>query len=222
MEQQIEVPKATLAEQLISDYNYYRSFTSEMFEKQKSGRYTGEVKLKTKRIDREPILNEMAAFCYEHDVSPRLWLFMLFQMRRWIRPPKFNQLVPRSRKTLEKNLNLYANLSEVPLFRKRIDEERHQKSTERGEDFDVNRDIDFYAEALKRRYLNEGDPERCIEEMGMNTHGYHPKSLVCARCPLSGQCIPILQAKVPFDILALRRGDITAQQAQQLAFRYGS
>jgi hypothetical protein len=210
-----------LALQLLSDYNYYRSFTSEMHEKRATNQFTGEVKLKTKKVDREPILNEMAAFCHEYELDPRMWLFMLFKMRNWIRPPKFNQLVPRSKKTLKKNLNLYANLSDVPLFRKRISEESHQKAVDSGEVFDKNRDISHTAEALKRRYLNEGDTERCMTEMEVHTFGFHPKSLVCARCPSAKYCEQVLQSKVPFDIVALRRGDITAKQAQQLALFHG-
>jgi len=211
------------AQQLLSDYNYYRNFTAYVHEMRAKGIPVHSAVMKPKgKPSRAPQLESMLAFCEEHRLDPKLWLYMLFKMRHWKAAPLFNQLVPKNKKTLDKNLNHYSNLSEVPLFKKRVSQQSHQQGVLEGAVFDRNRDIDGTTESLKRRYLNEGDSVRCMDEMEIRTNGYHPRSLVCARCPSSTQCEQTLRAKMPFDIVALRRGDISVQQAQQLAYRHGS
>lgn len=202
---------------ILDDYNYYRSYTSHVQEMRAKGQYVADVKMRTKKgEDRRPYFEGMLSFCDEHGLDPKIWLYMLFKIRRWRAAPRFNQLVPKSKKTLQKNLSIYADLSDLPLFQQHRAEQRHQAAVEAGEVWDVNRDLGYSTEALKRRYLNEGDPERCMDEMEERTYGYHPKSLVCARCPVVTQCTQKLEAKYGTQILSLRRGDITARQAQQL------
>lgn len=99
------------------------------------------------------------------------------------------------------------------MFRKRVRVEKDLHDIQHGVVFDPNRDISGTTEAYKRRHLMDGDPQLCMERMSVETFGYHPRSLVCARCPLAQACAGRLQASVNFDILALRRGEITAQQA---------
>lgn len=202
---------------ILDDYNYYRSYTAHVQEMRAKGQYVAEVKMQTKKgEDRRPYFEGMLSFCDEQGLDPKIWLYMLFKIRRWRAAPRFNQLVPKSKKTLQKNLSIYADLSDLPLFQQHRAEQRHQAAVEAGEVWDVNRDLGYSTEALKRRYLNEGDPERCMDEMEERTFGYHPKSLVCARCPVVTQCTQKLEAKYGTQILSLRRGDITARQAQQL------
>ena len=82
-----------------------------------------------------------------------------------------------------------------------------------GTVYDRARDISHQAEAIKRRHLADGRPDLCLTDMDEYTFGYHPKSLLCARCPLTQQCIMTLQNKYPFDVVALRNGQINMQQA---------
>lgn len=211
-------------QRILDDYNYYRAHTSHVKAMRAQGRYVADVKMRTKAgDDRTPYFEELVGFCSEHQLDPKMWLYMLFKIRGWKAAPKFNQLVPKSKKTLQKNLNIYANLSDIPLFQKNRDQKRHQEAVDSGEVYDKNRDLGFTTEAIKRRYLNEGDSERCMAEMEERTFGYHPQSLVCARCPSVTQCAQLLEAKYGTHIIALRRGEITARQAQQLSlFKHGS
>lgn len=202
---------------ILDDYNYYRSYTDNVQSLRASGRYVSEVKMQTKRgEDRRPYFEGMIDFCRKRSLDPKIWLYMLFKIRKWKAAPRFDQLVPKSKKTLEKNLSYYADLSDLPLFQKRQGEKRQHTAYAAGEIWDVNRDLGYSTEALKRRYLNEGDAERCLDEMEERTFGFHPKSLVCARCPVVTQCTQKLEAKYGTHILSLRMGEITAQQAQQL------
>lgn len=209
---------------ILDDYNYYRSFTSYVRDIRARGGYTADVKMRTKAgEDRAPYFAGMVQFCEEHSLDPKLWLYMLFKIRHWRAAPRFNQLVPKTKKTVEKNLRYYADLSDLPLFQKNREEKKYAREVQSGEVWDVNRDIGYSTEALKRRYLNEGDAERCMEEMEERTYGYHPRSLVCARCPVVTQCTQKLEARYGTEIIALRRGDINTKQAQQLSiFRHGS
>lgn len=209
---------------ILDDYNYYRSYTAHVQDMRARGNYVADVKMKTKAgDDREPYFAGMVHFCEEHSLDPKLWLYMLFKIRRWRAAPRFTQLVPKSKKSLQKNLNYYADLSDLPLFQKNRIEKRHTAAIKAGEVWDINRDIGFSTEALKRRYLNEGDAERCMSELEERTYGYHPRSLVCARCPVVTQCTQKLESKFGTHIIALRRGEITTQQAQQLTlFKHGS
>ena len=209
---------------LLDKYNYFRAHTSWVQDMRAKGNFVNEVVMVTKKgEDREPYFQELIDFCGERQIDPQIWLYMLFKIRGWKAAPKFNQLVPKSKKTLQKNLNIYANLSDIPLFQKHRDQQNHQAAVEAGQVWDKNRDIGWSTEALKRRYLNEGDSERCMAEMDERTFGYHPRSLVCARCPSVTQCTQILESKYGTHIVSLRRGEMTARQAQQLSlFRHGS
>lgn len=205
-----------LQTQLLSDYNYYRSHTRDVVQR----RAVAPVRDLKETKNRLDVLRDMVGWCTQQQVDPRLWLYMLFDLRSWTFAPNFNQLVPKSKRTAKKNLERYANLSNIPLFQKRIAAETRQAAEADGRVFDPNRDVSYSAEALKRRFLNAGDWARCLEEMDTRTFGFHPRSLVCARCPVAAQCEQALQAKVPFDITALRREQITTQQAMGQAAHY--
>lgn len=206
-------------QQILDDYNYYRSFTTHVRSLRAQGQPIADVKMRTKKgEDRTPYFEGMLSFCDEHKLDPKVWLYLLFKIRKWQAAPRFHQLVPKSKKTLQKNLGLYADLRDLPLFRQNREAQRVTAEAETGEGWDVNRDIGFSTEALKRRYLNEGDAERCLSEMEIRTYGYHPRSLVCARCPIAQRCAQQVEVKYGTHMLSLRRGEITSRQAQQLAF----
>lgn len=211
-------------QEILDTYNYFRAHTTHVHELRDQGKKVNDVVLRTKRgEDRTPYFQGFLDFCKEQNVDPRMWMYMLFKIRGWKAAPKFTQLVPKSKKTLQKNLNTYANLSDIPLFQKMRDERNHRESVESGNDWDKNRDIGISTEAVKRRYLNDGDSERCIEEMDERTYGFHPQSLVCARCPLTTQCASIFERKFGPHIAALRRGELTVKQAKQVSsLRHGS
>jgi hypothetical protein len=202
--------------QLFDDFNYYRAHTRNVLSRREKAPVR-DYKQTPKRLD---VLKEMIGWCSLHDVDPRLWLYSLFVSRKWLFAPTFNQLIPRSQRTAKKSLRSYSTLSDLPIFQKRIDEQNREHAEAEGVVWDPNRDLNYSAEGLKRRFLNEGDVERCMREMETTTFGYHPKSFVCARCPVARRCEQALQAKVPFDITALRSGQLTAEQARRIAY-YG-
>lgn len=202
--------------QLFDLFNYYRSHTANVVARRQKAPVR-DYKPTKQRLD---VLKEMVGWCAQHEVDPRVWMYTLFDARSWGFAPKFDQLVPKTKKTAKKNLERYANLAHLPVLQKYNTEQGYQKAQAAGAVWDPNRDLNYSAEGLKRRYLNEGDVQRCMSEMETATYGYHPKSFVCARCPLAQQCEQALQAKVSFDITALRRGEITAEQARQTAY-YG-
>jgi hypothetical protein len=207
---------------ILDDYNYYRSYTAHVQQIRAKGGYVRQLQMRTKKEDRQPLFQAMVDFCQEYRLDPKLWLYLLFKIRGWRAAPRVDQLVPKSRKTLQKNLELYADLSDLPLFQKYRHEKQQTAAVQNGTAWDVNRDIGYSTEALKRRYINEGDAERCLSELEERTYGFHPRSLVCARCPLKTECTQKLEAKFGAHIVPLRRGDITIQQAQQLTlFRNG-
>ena len=190
-------------QQILDDYNYYRSFTTHVRSLRAQGQPIADVKMRTKKgDDRTPYFAGMIDFCQEHSLDPKVWLYLLFKIRKWQAAPRFHQLVPKSKKTLQKNREA----------------KRATAEAENSTGWDVNRDIGFSTEALKRRYLNEGDAERCLSEMEIRTHGYHPKSLVCVRCPIAQRCMQQVETRYGAHMVSLRRGEITSRQAQQLAF----
>lgn len=206
------------AEQLLSDYNHYRSSTSNLLSLQQQGKYVRELKATKPRLK---AFDEMARWCAREGVDARLWLYSLFKARAWMFSPRMDQLIPRTEKTRKKALARYHQLGEVPVFHERIHREVYAQRVKAGTEWDVNRDLTNAAESLKRRYLAENDARRCLEEMQTRTFGYHPRSVVCARCPLQGECAAALQQLAGCDVIALRRGEITVDQARLQAWGGG-
>jgi hypothetical protein len=190
-------------QQILDDYNYYRAYTARVQEVKARGGYVGQGEMQTKKgEDRAPYFERMLSFCGEHNLDPKVWLYLLFKIRKWQAAPRFHQLV-------------------TPLFQKKQEAQRSMEMVESGASWDVNRDIGFSTEALKRRYLNAGDADRCLNEMAERTFGFHPKSLVCARCPIAQRCKQQVETQYGAHMISLRRGEITTQQAQQLARCHG-
>jgi hypothetical protein len=160
----------------------------------------------------------MAEWCREQGINPRRWLYHLFRKRRWLFAPSLTQLVPAKR-SVQKALAAYAEMTDTPEYAARIARETEEARKAEGGGIDPNRDLIPLAEARKRIYLSEGRPDKCMAVMATETYGYHPKSAVCGRCRSGHPCAVKLAASVAFDILALRRGEMTLQQAQVIVAR---
>lgn len=200
---------------LLNDFNEYRART-EYIAKLRQGR-------PMRSLGREkafPVLQEMQAWCNTRGIDSRRWLYWLFARTNFRFAPKLACLKPSPQRESEV-LQKYQALRDTPYYSERIYREIAHQRLHAGETFDCNRDLSPMAEALKRRYLAAGEPERCLAEMFADhadshpTWGYHPKSLACVRCPLTQACAAKLRAAVSsFDPVALRAGIITLEQAQ--------
>jgi hypothetical protein len=144
-----------------------------------------------------------------------VWLHSLFDARHWTYAPPFPQL--RSHKHLQRFKTMRRGSTH---FSARVQRESNEAAVQSHSNYDPNRDVTATVENLKRHYLDSGQPQSCISSL-QETLGFHPRSLVCARCPYAQPCAQQLQAMVPFDIQALRRGEITAAHAQHVAMLHG-
>jgi hypothetical protein len=100
------------------------------------------------------------------------------------------------------------------LYRERVAAEQHELDDGVGRVFHAERDISHAAETLKIRYQQRGQSGRCMELMTTETFGFHPRSAVCAACPIASPCETMLHSKVGYDIQAVRRGEMSPEQAQ--------
>lgn len=193
----------TTAEQLLDDYNDYRNLTNGIQDLRSQGKHVQG--LTRKHL---PTFAELATWCAGHGIEPRRWLASLFESRRWLHTPKLNQLKSTP------HLQRYPNMNAIPAYSHRLNQERTSRLHKAGKVYDPNRDTSESSEALKRRYVALGDTQRCMNQMRTETFGYHPKSQVCQNCPAQEECARRLQASVKFDIMSLRRGEITAESAR--------
>jgi len=202
---------------LFDDYNWWRSKTLRVAAMKQRGIPVKDLVIKP---EREAALKGMAQWCKNNSVDPSRWLCGLFHIRVWQFAPRWEHLTPKA-KTEKKRLARYLTISDMPLFSRRVRERIEFQQDRDCTGYDPNRDMSATTEALKTRYLAEQDPHGCLASMGTGTNGYHPKSLVCGRCPLNQECNNQTQASFNFDVLALRRGEITLQQARAISFARG-
>ncbi len=189
------------------DFIHYRDKTAQAHKL----RSKGFLRPLVQKPERLRALERLAVFCEKHSVSPRLYLYSLFQVRKWLYAPRWEHL---NDKAFAKHLPRLENITDISFYRERMNHEARRAEEVEVPRYDPNRDISNTVESLKRRYLSAGDSFRCVSRMATETFGYHPRSAVCAQCPLQQQCKTKLLSSVSFDILALRRGEITARQAQ--------
>lgn len=189
------------AERLMADFNFYWCLTANIEFRRRSHPYFRTMKATPERL---ALLSKMVDWCRERGMDPRLWLYMLFRVRAWQYPPRLlpghlmsERLVPR-----------YSKLEGLDAYRGRLREE-----ADRGRTYDPNRDINTTVEARKRYYVSTGQTSRCMREMVGETFGYHPRSVVCSGCPAQVDCRQRLEAYCDFDVMALREGRLTAEQA---------
>ncbi len=203
------------AEKLLARYNEFRRKTNGYQEAKTSKPYLRDLVAKPKNgPDRLKQLDALAMWCAQEGIDPERWIYTMFVSYRWMHAPPFQNLIPKNKKT-SKTYALYFKARETPEYDRVVRQRVEAKQMQSGVVFDPNRDFSATAEHLKRRYLSEGRPDECMENMD-ETLGFHPKSIACVRCPMQTHCMNALQQRVSFNIFALRRGEITAEQAYSL------
>lgn len=198
------------SELLLDDYNHYRFHTHAIRNKRAAGQYITSVGATPRtRPKYLGLFDRMAVWCSERDIDPRSWLHSLFEARFWLHAPRIEHLCSK------KHLKRYAEKKgSSTLYRERIAAEQHELDDGVGRVFHSERDVSYAAETLKIRYQQRGRPGRCMELMSTETFGFHPKSSVCASCPIASSCEAMLHAKVGYDIQAVRRGEMSYAQAR--------
>lgn len=195
-----------LVDKLFEDYTLYRELTAFVWNLREN---VGARNTRPKKTDEKlAVLAAMVVWCRGQGVEPRLWLFSLFSGRSWKYPPKLEGGHLCSKKMLEK----YANTRGLGFFRKRVMASRDDDIT-----VDPNVDIIPSVEGRKAGYQSSGQAVRCREETALTTLGYHPRSSTCLRCPEAHRCAVDLASRMPFDIIALREGRLSAADAERFA-----
>lgn len=196
--------------QLFDDYRYYRQYTASVQKLKQEKPYIREMKATPERLE---LFADMAEWCRAIGVNPRLWLYSLFVSRKWLYAPKLHASHLQSQKHIPK----YHTLEDTGLFAQRQREQEALANVSNPNTFDPNRDLSHSSEEAKRAYLAVGNAQACMAAMDTETFGYHPKSTVCARCPMAQPCQIQLESSVDFDIMALRRGELSSTEAHQQA-----
>lgn len=192
---------------LWTDYTTYWLQTSNVQKARESGKPIRPPKLTQERYQ---LFCQLHDWCELKGVDPRLWLFALFRSRRWMFSP---QLLPGH---LMSDRFLSGGKYQRVLERGALDGYRLQKNgVQKG--LDPNKDIIPGAEQRKRIYLQNGQANLCMMMAMSDTYGFHPESKWCRQCPRQVDCQNRLQSLVSFDILALRRGEMTVEQARASA-----
>lgn len=200
-------------EELFRDYQLYRKRTANFLALKARRGYLRDPKLSD---ERRRALVRMSEWCATQNLDPRWFLYSLFAARRWVAAPRWDQLVPRSKATERRAVARCQAMSAAPLLSERVDE---QIASLRPT-YDVNRDLCGTAENRKRVHLSRGDYEGCMAETQTVTYGYHPSSYVCQSCPAREECERRLRGSVGFDIMALRRGELSLDEAKRISGRY--
>jgi hypothetical protein len=201
------------AEQLLRQFNQWRRKTAH-FQSQATLHPMKDLAAVTKKENRIDQLNRLIAWCNGEGIDPERWIYTMFSARNWKHCPPFQTLIPKN-KSKSKTYQLYFQSRETPEYDRVVHQRVEVHQMQSGQRYDPNRDLGTVSENLKRQYLSEGRANECMENMNQ-TLGYHPRSIACARCPVQGLCANRLQSVVSFNIIALRRGDITAEQAYYL------
>lgn len=197
------------AQRLFRDYCYYRSYTANIQRIKKQKSYLRDPKSTPARLK---LMAQMAKWCEDRGFGPSEWLYSLFAVRRWFFCPKLDHSHLQS----EKHIPKYKQFCDYTFYQQRQMEWKSMSAPALST-FDPNRDLSHTAENSKRVYLAIGQTDECMSRMNAETFGYHPRSSVCARCPAALACLGQLQQSVNFDVLALRRGEITSEQAKSQA-----
>jgi hypothetical protein len=194
-----------LAVTLLDDYNDYRFHTASIQAKRAAGAYIRSLKATPGRL---AAFEALGVWCQGRGIDPRRWLHSLFASRHWLFAPPLKHL------TSEKHIPRYqAMQGSMPMYRDRVVREDQQRAENEGRVFHAGRDLSHGVELLKMRYQQLGRPGRCMEAID-ETYGYHPQSQICSGCPVAAACEAFLRSRVGYDIQAVRRGDLSLQQAQ--------
>lgn len=188
--------------QLFQDYVDYWFMTGNVQDARSQGRYLRAHKATSDRLE---LLREMADWCRTRGIDPRRWLYLLFRSRKWRFAPKLQAGHLMSENMVER----YHKMNGLDGYRCWLQKE-HGAAGRR--DYDPNRDLNTTIEARKRYYVESAQADRCVREM-VDMLGFHPRSGVCVACPRKEPCKKHLERFVDFDIIALREGRLTAEQA---------
>ena len=199
---------------LMDDYNFYRAQTHH-FQKLKAER--PYMRLPKLNAEREKLLGDMVEWCKQNTIEPRHWLYCLYARNRWLFAPKMTPGFLMSKTGLVWYRSR-AKTVDDRLYRQRLSQTKAVQQSSEGTSpvYDPNIHIAAEVEARKQRHLHRGDAATCMAqafEGEAQTLGFHPGSKVCAACPLARECADKIRAAFPFDIVALREGKITVQQA---------
>jgi len=200
-----------LIRQLFLDYCHYRRQTAHFQQLRNRG-----VRLRDPKFSEahRGALEGMERWCRGKLIPPRQWLYYLFARRRWLYPLACD----RGNLCSEKAFSGYSGWKEYSAFQKRLQETTNAAEAVGLEhSWDPNRDLNRGVEMLKESFVARGQIDRCLVGIHSQTYGYHPRSHICTRCPGQAACAQTLARSVNFDILALRRGEITSAQAQNTA-----
>lgn len=201
-------------EQLWNDYNNYRFRTAQVTRlEQTRGVNPRSLKRSDHRLE---ALEKMGAWCGDRGIDPRHWLYSLFAARKWVFAPRFDHLIS------PKHLKKYPLLKRQAggLYDRTMRAEVTATRRDSGRTYDPNRDTSPTIEALKQALAGVDDSQGCMARL-RETLGYHPKSRVCAECSRAAECETQLQGRMPFDIVALRNGEISLREAQEMAAYHG-
>lgn len=193
------------AEVLFGDYLFYKAHTANYKRMRAERPYLRQMKATSARLK---LFESMAVWCSVRGLAAREWLCSLFVSRRWLYAPKLE----RAHLESEKHLRRFPDCADYRML-----ELRQRQAQPAGVGFDPNVDILPAVELLKQQFLKDGRAADCMAGMFSTTYGYHPRSGVCGRCPLAQSCAAQLCAGIPFDILALRRGELSSEAARTQA-----
>lgn len=192
---------------LFEAYQRWWDSTSSVRRRRADGLYTTTPKATPERY---ALMAKMAEWCRCRGLDPHLWLFILFRGRRWMYAPKLRAGDLLSEKFLA------SGRYEAAVERGALDGYvAERKGPQRAADPNV--DLIPRAERMKAVLTQQGDLERCIRELWITTYGWHPGSRWCQSCSVATVCRTRLAAAVNFDIVALREGRITVEEAKKQA-----
>lgn len=210
------------AQMLLDDFNYYRSKTNHFQKLQAEKPY---IKLPRLNKERERLLNEMIAWCRSQRIDPRHWLYCLFARQRWLFAPKW---LPGALMS-ESGLKWYREKSQYvndKLYRDRVYQTASMEQQRAGTSpvYDPALHMSAEAEGRKRRYRQRGDDLGCltaVSDPDFPTLGWHLQSKFCSGCSRAEECKQKLRGLYPFDVVALRSGVITMEQARLAVAQHG-
>lgn len=195
---------------LFDDYNYWREKTAYLQKLKQTKPFMRPMKATKERL---ALFAQMQAWCAGNRIMPRQWLYSLFAMRRWQYAPKLEH----GHLCSENMLNRFRTFSDYKAYNQRLLETDQATKLLNPVTYDPNLHISHTAEEAKQHYLRVGDLKTCMGMMDTETFGYHPKSKACSGCSARDECAQKLGDRVNFDIAALRRGEITSEQAYMIA-----
>lgn len=178
---------------LLGDYNAYRLHTGNVRRLSASGARVVLLKAKPERVQ---ALQAMADWCETHRIDPRLWLYSLFNRRRWLFAPPFHQLTP------EKHLDVWQQYTGNPeLLRQRLAQERVALVPQGAQGHDLVPAL----EAQKHALVRTGRAALCRDAFVGVSQGFHPRSTACQECAVSEECQRRLRERSgAFDVVGFR------------------